>query len=60
MSVVVVNYNAGKALIDCLMSVACQAREVVVVDNGSDVEEGDGILEQVGRFGGDVRLCDRG
>jgi GT2 family glycosyltransferase len=53
-SVVVVNHNAGKALIDCLMSVACQAREVVVVDNASD--DGDGILERVERFGGEVRL----
>lgn len=37
-SVVIVNYNAGDVLADCLASVLPQAREVVVVDNASDPE----------------------
>jgi GT2 family glycosyltransferase/nucleoside-diphosphate-sugar epimerase len=53
---VVVNYRAGSVLIDCLFAISGQAREVVVVDNGSGREDSDGILEQVGRFGGKVRL----
>jgi GT2 family glycosyltransferase/nucleoside-diphosphate-sugar epimerase len=55
-SVVVVNHNAGPALLECLASVAGQALEVVVVDNGSAPGEVDGILEQAGCFGGEVRL----
>jgi GT2 family glycosyltransferase/nucleoside-diphosphate-sugar epimerase len=55
-SVVVVNHNAGSALLECLASIAGQACEVVVVDNGSQAREIDGILEQAERFGGEVRL----
>lgn len=35
-SVVIVNFNAGDVLADCLTSVLPQARQVVVVDNASD------------------------
>ena len=34
-SVVIVNYNAGPCLIDCIKMVLSQAREVVLVDNAS-------------------------
>lgn len=35
-AVVIVNFNAGDVLADCLASVLSQARQVVVVDNASD------------------------
>lgn len=34
-SVVVINYNAGPALVDCLRSVAPDATEIVLIDNAS-------------------------
>ena len=34
-SVVVINYNAGAALLDCLRSVAGDAAEIVLIDNAS-------------------------
>ncbi len=35
-SLVIVNHNAGSVLIDCLRSLAGQATEIVLIDNGSD------------------------
>lgn len=42
-SVVVVNYNAGTLLADCVAAVLPQSREVLVVDNGSH----DGSIEHL-------------
>ncbi len=35
LSVVIVNYNAGSYLLDCIKSVMCQCDEIIVVDNAS-------------------------
>lgn len=43
-SVVIVNHNAGSILRECVLSVAKQARQVVVVDNGSDPGSAERIL----------------
>jgi GT2 family glycosyltransferase/nucleoside-diphosphate-sugar epimerase len=37
-SVVIVNHNAGSVLIDCLRSLAGQATEILLIDNGSDAD----------------------
>jgi GT2 family glycosyltransferase len=34
-SVIIVNYNAGKVLVDCISSVINQVHEIIVVDNAS-------------------------
>ena len=52
-SVVVVNFNAGEVLDDCLRSVLSQARQVVLVDNASDPQEFEPVLA---RFAGNERL----
>jgi GT2 family glycosyltransferase len=52
-SVVIVNYNAGEVLADCLQSVLTQALEVVVVDNASAPEGFEPVVE---RFKDDPRL----
>ena len=52
-SVVVVNYNAGAVLAECLRSVLSQARQVVLVDNASDQ---DSFQRVVARFAGHPRL----
>lgn len=52
-SVVIVNYNAGEVLSECLQSVLSQAREVVLVDNASDPE---GFEPIVSRFAANERL----
>ena len=39
-TVVIVNYNAGVMLAECLASVLGQVRQVVLVDNASDPEIG--------------------
>jgi len=52
-SAVVVNYNAGALLLDCVRAVLLQAQQVVVVDNDST----DGSLEQVeSSFANEPRL----
>lgn len=43
-SVVIVNHNAGSVLRECVRSIAPQAREVLVVDNGSDPGSAQRIL----------------
>lgn len=43
-SVVVVNHNAGAVLRECVLSIAGQASEVFVVDNGSDPGSAQRIL----------------
>lgn len=43
-SVVIVNHNAGAVLAECVRLVAAQAREVVVVDNGSEPGSTEKIL----------------
>jgi GT2 family glycosyltransferase len=52
-SVVIVNFNAGEVLADCLVSVLTQARQVIVVDNAS--EPGD-FEPVIGRFTGHPAL----
>jgi GT2 family glycosyltransferase len=52
-SVVIVNFNAGEVLDDCLRSVLSQARQVVLVDNASDPL---GFEPVVARFAGKGRL----
>jgi len=52
-SVIVVNYNAGNLLVDCVRSALAQAREVVVVDNASS----DSSLEHLeSYFAGESRI----
>jgi GT2 family glycosyltransferase len=48
-SVVIVNFNAGDVLADCLASVLSQARQVIVVDNASEPE---GFEPVIRRFAG--------
>jgi GT2 family glycosyltransferase len=50
---VIVNYNAGPVLVDCLDAVLWQAAEVVVVDNASDPQ---GFEPVIGRFLSHPRL----
>lgn len=45
-SVVIVNHNAGSVLIDCFRSLAGQATEIVLIDNGSDAGGLDFISEK--------------
>jgi len=45
-SVVIVNYNAGEVLADCLASVLPQASEVVVVDNASEPGPFETVIER--------------
>jgi GT2 family glycosyltransferase len=52
-TVVIVNHNAGRLLVDCLHSVLDQAREVVLVDNASDP---DGFEPLVAGLEGHPRL----
>lgn len=52
-SVVIVNFNAGELLADCLHAVLPQAREVVLVDNAS---EPDGFEAVVAAFATHPRL----
>lgn len=52
-TVVIVNHNAGRLLVDCLHSVLAQAREVVLVDNASDP---DGFEPLVAGLEGHPRL----
>ncbi len=52
-SVVIVNFNAGHVLRDCIQSVLMQARQVVVVDNASEPV---GFEATVAPFIGDSRL----
>jgi GT2 family glycosyltransferase len=52
-TVVIVNHNAGRLLVDCLHSVLSQAREVVLVDNASDP---DGFEPLVASLEGHPRL----
>ena len=53
-SVVIVNYNAGPLLGDCLAAALAQCREVILVDNASAA----GPLEAVlGRFADEPRLA---
>ena len=52
-SVIIVNYNAGNFLINCVKSTLDQAREVVVVDNAST----DGsIAELTNHFHNEAKL----
>ena len=50
---VIVNYNAGTVLADCLESVLPQVREVVVVDNASDPRSFEPVIA---RFAHDSRV----
>ena len=52
-TVVIVNYNAGAVLADCLEGVLSQAAEVVVVDNASDPRVFEPIIA---RFEADRRV----
>lgn len=52
-SVVIVNYNAGPVLRDCILAVLPQARQVVVVDNASEPA---GFEASVAGFGADPRV----
>lgn len=45
-SVVIVNFNAGEVLADCLASVLAQAREVIVVDNASEPGPFESVIER--------------
>ena len=45
-SVVIVNHNAGSILADCLRLIEGQVRELILVDNGSDVGALDEILQK--------------
>ncbi len=55
-SIILVNYNGGKTVLDCLRSVFCQTRdisfEVLVVDNASE----DGSAEEIRRLFPKVNL----
>src|SRR5262249_53495280 len=58
-SIVVVNYNGGKAVLNCLQSVTANSRpnvEVIVVDNASD----DGSAEAIRQTFRDLRVIDAG
>jgi len=50
---VIVNYNAGAVLAECLDGVLPQVREVVVVDNASDPNSFEPVIA---RFAGDPRV----
>jgi GT2 family glycosyltransferase len=52
-SVVIVNYNAGHLLGDCLAAALAQCREVILVDNASAAPALESVL---GRFAGEPRL----
>ena len=52
-SVVIVNYNAGDLLADCLSSVLAQAKQVILVDNASEPE---GFEPVIAGFEGHPRL----
>lgn len=52
-SVVIVNYNAGELLADCLTAVLAQARQVILVDNASAAGPLDSVL---GQFASSPRL----
>lgn len=51
-SVVVVNYNAGRLLVRCIESCLGQAGQVVLVDNDSSDGSIDGVLSSFGRYPG--------
>lgn len=52
-SVVIVNFNAGEVLADCLVSVLSRARQVIVVDNASEPATFEPVI---GRFSGHPNL----
>lgn len=52
-AVVIVNFNAGDVLADCLASVLAQARQVIVVDNASEPDDFEPVI---GRFAGHPNL----
>ena len=57
-SVVIVNYNAGELLIECVSAALAQAAQVVVVDNGSSDSSMDLLARQFAEEPRLVTLCE--
>ena len=58
-SVVIVNYNAGAVLIDCVHSALAQAEQVIVVDNDSYDNSMELLANQFTSEPRLVTLCER-